>query len=523
MKKWINYVATIGILAFIIFLRVYRLDELPLSMHIDEAGLGLNAWSIANYGTDRYGHVLPICPINFYGEQSAFYTYFCAILIKIWGLNIYTLRMPGVIMGVVAVWFGALICKEKWGNKGFFTGLILMGIFPYYIMNSRFALDCNVMLGMITIALYSLVKLMKRLEVNPQKKYYAHFMLTGVLLGLVLYTYIIAAIVIAVFGVLFGLYYIFNQKENRGRRFLQLVFMALPLVVMVIPLCLVVCVNYFDWNAIETSLFSVPKLIVNRTEEVSFTLASLPGKLKSILRTLTTDGKYGSSNTYWTMYWWSVPFVIWGGLLSIYDVIKKWKKREQKIESIMLCLVIGESIMFILCGIYNYHINGIFIALSFFCVKGILSLYELLKNTKAQRIYIGIVAGLYLMTFAGFSMEYYATKEERAYQVYGGVAEALSLVPEEARGGEIYILDDVGEFYFLTNPISPEEFVKGCDELGYIKDYGNLHFYEPQGFEEKHVYVCTKASGRYNTLSDSEVTGHTYCVQETEHYYVFYK
>ena len=113
MKKKTCYIAFFGFLFFVIFLRLFRLATTPLRMHIDEAGLGLNAWSIANFGTDRYGNFLPVCPTNFYGEQSAFYTYFCALLVKLFGLNIYTLRLPGVIMGVVAVLFGSLILKEK--------------------------------------------------------------------------------------------------------------------------------------------------------------------------------------------------------------------------------------------------------------------------------------------------------------------------------------------------------------------------------------------------------------------------
>ena len=520
MKKMvIYYTSLIGLFIFIIFLRIYRLDELPLSMHIDEAGLGLNAWSLANYGTDRYGNFLPVCPINFYGEQSGFYSYFCAVFIKIWGLNIYTLRLPAVIMGVIAVLFGALICKEKWGNKGFFGGLVLLGIFPYYIMNSRFALDCNAMLGMISIAFYCLIRLIKRIEKEPQKNYYGAFALTGFLLGLVLYTYIIAALVVAVFCVLFGIYYLCYQKENKGHRLKQLVFMAIPLIIMVLPLGLVVCVNYFGWQSIETAFFSVPKLPLNRTEEVGFSLFVLPEKIKGILHTLTSDGKYGSSDTYWTMYWWSVPFVIWGGLLSVYEAIRNRNKQEHMEENLMLFLVIAECVMFVLCGWHNYHINGIFVALSFFCMKGILNIMFGFKNPKLQKACICVVLVLYMVTFVGFSGSYFGTQAEAPYQVYGGVEEALSLLTEEQREKEIYILDEVGEFYFLSNPISPDEYMQGCNELGYIKDYKNLHFYEPLSLEDEYIYVCSKASGRYYGL----VAEKTWEVKETEYYYVLYR
>lgn len=519
MKKKAYYLFLTGIMLFVVFLRVFQLDQIPLSMHIDEAGLGLNAWSVANYGTDRYGNVLPVCPINFYGEQSAFYTYFCAVLIKVFGLSIYTLRMPAVIMGVLAVWFGALIFKEKWGEKGQIIGLVLMGIFPYFIMNSRFALDCNAMLGMITIALYALTRLMNKVKENPREKYYVQFALTGVLFGLVLYTYIIAALVIVVFCVLFGCYYLFCHKENRKLCFLQLTVMAIPMIVMVIPLCLVVCVNYFGLEPIETSFMSVPKLAVNRTEEVAFSFSALPSKIKGLIHTLTTDGKYGSSDNYWTLYRFSVPFVILGGILSVYDGIKGLKNKEWTIEAGMLFLIIAESIMFLLCGLYNYHINGIFIALAFLCLKGIWEVYGFIKKHSLKYLYAGILTGVYLLSFIGFATEYFGTDETRTYQVYDGAGEAVELLGAEQKAKQIYILDEVGEFYFLTNPIPPSEFAQSCDELGYIKEYGNMRFDEPEILEEESVYVCQKGSRRY----DRFVLEHGYSVKETKHYYVFYK
>lgn len=521
MKKKAFYIVSFSLLLLLaIFLRIYNIATIPLGMHIDEAGLGLNAWSIANFGTDRYGNFIPVCPSNFYGEQSAFYTYFCALLVKFFGLNIYTLRLPGIIMGIITVIFGSLLMKEKWGNKGLFTGLALLGIFPYFIMNCRFALDCNAMLGALTVALYSLVRLLKKVKENPNEKYLGHFFLTGILFGIVLYTYIIAAIVIAVFCVLFGIHYLFYQKENRKLRFKQLLFMALPLGIMVIPLILVVCVNYFGLEPIETAFFSIPKMAVNRTEEVKFSLSDLPGKIRSLLNMFTSDGKYGSSDTYWTLYWWSPLFIAIGGIYSIITSFKKIKLRQLSIDLCMLFISFAEVVMFILCGLYNYHINGVFIALAYFCLSGIFAIASLLKKRPIQIGFGVVLTCLYTITFTGFVKEYYFADNTIAFQVYNGVHDTISLLNDAQK--EIYVLDEVGEFYFLSNPISPKEFSSYSDEMGYVKAYKNLHFYKPDTFEGGHIYVCNKASGYYNLLTDETVTGSPYEYKETDHYYVFY-
>lgn len=523
MKKKALHISLVSILILLaLFLRIWNLAVLPLSMHIDEAGLGLNAWSLANYGTDRYGNFMPVCPSNFYGEQSAFYTYFCALLVKFFGLNIYTLRLPGVIMGMVTVIFGSLLMKEKWGNKGLYTGLALLGIFPYFIINSRFALDCNAMLGTLTIALYALVVLMKKTKEHPKKKYYAAFCLVGFLFGLVLYTYIIAAIVIAVFCVLFGLYYLLYKKENRGLRFKQLLFMALPLGIMVIPLLLVVCVNYFGLEPIETALFSIPKMAVNRTEEVTFSLSALPGKIKGLIHVFTSDGKYGSSDTYWTMFWWSPIFIAIGGIASIVRSIKELKNKSFSLDICLLFITFAQILMFILCGTYNYHINGIYIALVYFCLSGIFTTIAFLKK-KPLCIGFGILlACLYTVTFIGFAKEYYFADTSAAFQVYNGVSEAISLLDDNQKEKDIYVLSEVADFYFLSNPIPPEEFSAHCDELGYIKDYKNLHFYAPETYEDEHIYICNKGSGYAAVLSDINLAGHNYSILETKHYLVFY-
>lgn len=511
------------LLFVIIFLRVFHIATVPLGMHIDEAGLGLNAWSVANFGTDRYGNPIPVCPSNFYGEQSAFYTYFCALLVKIFGLNMYTLRMPAAVTGILAVIFGSLIIKEKWGKRGFFTGFALLGIFPYFIMNSRFALDCNAMLGILSAAVYSLVRLEKKAEREPMRKLYGHFALTGILFGITLYTYIIAAIVVAVFCVLFGLYYLLYKRENRFLRFRQLFFLALPLSAMAVPLILVFLINAFDLEPIVTPYFSMPKMITNRSTEISFSFSALPGKLRGLFCTLTSDGKFGSSDRYFTMYPWSIPFVLAGGVCCIREAVKNLRQRTMDPGLFMLFLAFAQVLMFLLCGQYNYHINGIFTALAYFCVNGIFCSLQLVKNKRFMLAIAAASACLYGCSFVGFGADYFGADTAAAYQVFGGVDGALALLPDAQREKEIYILDEVGEFYFLSNPIPPAEFSAACNELGYIMDYKNLHFYQPDSYGGGDVYICNKASGMSGILSDTNVTGYEYTVLEAGNYCVFYE
>lgn len=54
ISKKYSYYFILGLMFLCtILLRVYKLAQLPDILHIDEAGLGYNAWCLAHYGTDR--------------------------------------------------------------------------------------------------------------------------------------------------------------------------------------------------------------------------------------------------------------------------------------------------------------------------------------------------------------------------------------------------------------------------------------------------------------------------------------
>lgn len=96
-----------------LFLRVYRLNDLPYGIHMDEAGMGYDAYSLANWGLDRYYKFYPVYFINFGGGQSVLYGYSCAFLLKFFKLSVTLLRTPAVISGMMTWLFGNIVDKKK--------------------------------------------------------------------------------------------------------------------------------------------------------------------------------------------------------------------------------------------------------------------------------------------------------------------------------------------------------------------------------------------------------------------------
>ena len=77
------------LLIFAFIFNLYNIDKVPNGVNLDEAGLGVDVYSIANYGTDRNMNKFPVYFQNFGEGQSALYIYLAAILVKMFGFSVF--------------------------------------------------------------------------------------------------------------------------------------------------------------------------------------------------------------------------------------------------------------------------------------------------------------------------------------------------------------------------------------------------------------------------------------------------
>ena len=146
-KDDLYIVAWVILVLFGAGLRLYRIADLPAGMHVDEAGMAYDAFCLANYHTDRFLNHLPVYLINFGSGQSSLYAYLCAFWIKLFGVNIYTIRIPAFISGMCVLVFGGLITRKLLGRWQAVLVMFLINVCPYFMMASRFGFDCNLFLG----------------------------------------------------------------------------------------------------------------------------------------------------------------------------------------------------------------------------------------------------------------------------------------------------------------------------------------------------------------------------------------
>ena len=156
-------IAFIVILLVAVLVRIVLLDKFPNGIHEDEAGMMYDAYCMAEYGTDRYLNENPVYLINFGGGQSVLYSAIASILIRFFGLSVFVIRLPAVILSVITIILAYALAKKYIGNKFALVLSFLITICPWHIMQSRWGLDCNLLSSFIMISVFTLLNSKKEL------------------------------------------------------------------------------------------------------------------------------------------------------------------------------------------------------------------------------------------------------------------------------------------------------------------------------------------------------------------------
>lgn len=208
----INYqLSAIGTTNFILVLilllatvvRLVGISSLPPAPYWEEVALGYDAYSLAQTGKDHHGNSWPISAFESFGDwKPSGYFYALVPIIKIFGLSVFTIRLPAVIAGVFIVWLcfeitkllfdrsqipSFLICKnnnskQKAGQNHALALLVafLASISPWAIIFSRSAWEVNLATAFLLGAIYCALLFLKKKQL---------FFYAGHLFFLVLATY----------------------------------------------------------------------------------------------------------------------------------------------------------------------------------------------------------------------------------------------------------------------------------------------------------------------------------------------
>ena len=337
----------------------YKLGSIPYGLHIDEAGMAYDAFCLANYSVDRYLNHLPVYLVNFGNGQSALYAYITAILIQLTGnVNPWIIRLPGAFIGMLGYFSGVAILRKCMGEKWGLLSSFLLAVFPYFVMQSRFGLDCNLLLGISSFGIWTLL-------IAKDKKKMIFFILSGIVWGVCYYTYALGYLGNTLFLGIILLYWLYHRKIT----WRNALGFGIPILLLVWPLVLMLGINFLGTEDMVVGPFTIPHLPSFRVSKLG--LANIWERFYTTWKVILTrdDLPYNALDDFYTMYRISIPFAIIGAIRITIDIIKDLLHRRYAEEHLLGFLLYAWLIVGILIG-YGPNINrlnGIFLAL-FFCI-----------------------------------------------------------------------------------------------------------------------------------------------------------
>lgn len=476
VKFYYVIIALIFILA--LFLRAYHIASVPDVIELDEASLGYNAWCIAHYGVDRYLNPLPIYPQNQHGGQSPLYTYLVVFLIKTMGrgdISLWLVRLPGLISSMLVVIFGTKCISRVFQNRRItMMGALLLTACPYFVMHGRFALDCNLMLGCSTIAVYCLIRYIQSNRLRD-------LILCGISFGVVLYSYALSYFVIPVFLCLTALYLLFTRKITLRRTVLWAVCVCLTS----LPVILFICALLFQLPPFHFLGFTITPIASDRMKDVAST--NFWDNVTRIIWITLTNSNYplDAVDKFYTMYFISIPFIIIGIAASLYHMATSLKTRTFHPSALFLFFYVSGLFAIGLSGAQHiYRANYFFLAYLYFLVNGITVVYRFVRSYR--KCFICTLSVCYLIWCFSFFRYYFGQYSVAAINTYPN---SLYFIPidnaiEYAQNGlnaeQLYIdyvdMDVYHSFYF---PNSPYEVKSTRHKDGYGKYHFIINYYTP--------------------------------------------
>ena len=485
----VNKIIIAVLTVLFLFTRLYRLGTVPAGINVDEAGMMYDAFCLGRYGVDRYLDSYPVYLSNFGGGQSVAYAYAVMAVTKILGRSIagtLVARLPQVAGSLVLIVSSYLIFRERFSRRNAWIGVFLIIIGPYFIMASRWGLDCSLMLPMLTLGIFLLY-----LAVSRKSKLF--FLLTGLVFGISLYTYALSYIIIPLFILMSLVYLLVNRKIG----FVNIIFMGIPMFLLALPLMLMLMVN----NGLMTEfrlfgVFTITEIIDYRGAEIS--LMNIIDNL-GVFRTLLLDDgfNFNVNPVFGTIYLFNIPLLIAGFVLNVRNIINRRRDMD------MLVLLMFFSVLVCSLIISEPNIsksNGIFFSLLYFVVVCI-------ENMEYRKLY-RIVILVNLIGFVMFSYSYYFIGTDYTF-FEKDITDTVNYLDDHYPEGNVYIdlsgIEGGSIYVLLAEEFNPLEYDDPAEQMkgnvgryyfGFNGDIGSYsYFVMKDDNPEEAVLTAVEAAG----------------------------
>jgi hypothetical protein len=243
-------VIVLTIFLFVTLAHVFRLEDVPAGLYVDETSIGYNAALVAQTGIDEHGVYLPVYFEAFGEYKNPIYIYTTALIFKFFGVSEFNLRFTSFLFYFLALVFSLSLISNIFRNNRIIQIYFLLsfGFLPQFFTLSRVSFEVISQLTFISAALLLIWKLFNEQKTNILS--YLKAVLCGLIIGLSVYTYSTARILSIL--MLISLWVVYLKRENLKK----LASVTLMFLISLIPYILFIINN--------------PGAITSRFSEISY-------------------------------------------------------------------------------------------------------------------------------------------------------------------------------------------------------------------------------------------------------------
>lgn len=480
-----NHYRMFLVLLFMAFLatRLFRIDQIPAGIHIDELSSVVDAKSIMDHGSDRFGVRYPVYLQNFGGGQNVLFCYVQVLLFHFLPFTIKAFRIQAVLWGALCFLATFGICYELTEDKAWaLAGPFLVTTLPVYIMSERWGLESYLLLPFCTFTMYYVIRAVKYGKMRD-------WFLAGLIMGVSLYTYAISYIVWPIFLILAGAYLLYIKRINIK----QIIIAVVPLIILATPLILFQLVNLGLIPEFSTVISDYRRLPERRETEIG--VSNILWNLVHYYPKMFFEQDsmaYNSFREFGPIYWFLVPFIAVGLVVCIIDLIVSLRKKEFLASAPVVFFWLSATICMLVIKAPNINkVNELFLPFVVFIVIATFRLFN------KDMLFEGWLALFNCISFVVFIYFYFFIQSTD----YGPNELFTSSSPARAIRicSQNYLKDDDTHIYALLEDETIEPYMQVyffAGEAGevYSDDvptYGRVSAYFPEEFDinENAVYI----------------------------------
>ncbi len=471
--------------------RLVAIGKFPNALNVDEASSGYDAFSLMKYGVDRGGNSYPVYLYAWGSGQSVLYSYLMIPVLMITGLCEYGIRLPMAIIGIISLYVFYYLIKNIFDNKR--MALISVGFFaicPWHIMKSRWGMECNIFPDIILLSTLLFVLGLKKKKTSLQILAFIGFAISS-------YSYGTGYLFLPVY-ILGMLGYLIYKKEITIKK--SIIYLLIMFVIC-IPIILYIAINTFGLNQISIGKVTIPKLLVNRYDEVSTVFSGniIENCVDNLLATLRililqNDGlEWNAISQFGMFYIISIIFFVIGVKKSL------GKYKDNIYNQIMNIWMLSAIVLSAFCDANINRINIIMIPCIYYIVVGI---YEFLNKYKVATLCLGTI---YIVLFAEF-MYVYTSKDYNEYYTFTsgveGVVDYCNSLDEDTVYCQYSFKEPFIYFMFYGETdvheyLDTVQYYEESRTFDNIKSFGKYKFYLPSEIKENSVIIVQKDTEKY--------------------------